>query len=362
MRLTVRERLESRMARTLSALPREAQLLMSGGAPVEIDGQTLEPETQLMLAALRRQRPPPLDRLAVEQARALFRHRAAVGSGHGPRVATVRQAVVPGAAGPLRARHYVPYDQGHKPPLLVFFHGGGYVLCDLDTHDAACRTLCRRAGIHVLSVDYRLAPEHPFPAAVDDACCALRWALRNAERLGASAEQVAVGGDSAGATLATVAARGLCAREEPAPVAQLLLYPGADNSGRRYRSQELFGDGFGLTLTEVDWFLSQYAHDHDRADPRISPLLAPPLPGLPPALLVIAGFDPLRDQGLAYARALTAAGNDARVLSFSGLIHGFANMVAVSPAARSAVVEAACQVRVLLDACRDAAVASRATR
>jgi acetyl esterase len=163
----------------------------------------------------------------------------------------------------------------------------------------------------------------------------------NAERLGAQPRGVAVGGDSAGGTLATVATQILCQRGEEAPVAQLLLYPGTDNTDKRYRSQELFGEGFGLTVDEIEWFMRHYARDHDRGDPRISPLHAASLEGLPPAVVAIAGFDPLRDEGLAYADALRAAGNFVRVLVFSGLIHGFANMLAVSPAARSALVETA---------------------
>ena len=260
----------------------------------------------------------------------------------------VRQTVVSGAVGPLGARHYVPEEQGVHLPLLVFFHGGGYVLCDLDTHDAACRTLCRRAGIHVLSVDYRLAPSTPSPqlslmsARLRGGHCATRkgWGRAPSGWRSAATARAPRSLPWQLERFPTGASRG----RRP-----LLLYPGTDSTTTPYRSHEPFGHGFGLTLDEIDWFLRQYAGEHDRADPRISPLLADALFGLLPPSWSSPGSTLFRDQAQAYARALHAAGDTVRVLMFSGLIHGFANMVAVSPAARSALVEVAEQFRALLD-------------
>jgi acetyl esterase len=257
----------------------------------------------------------------------------------------------------MRARHYAP-ERGDGAPLLVFLHGGGFVFGDLDTHDAPCRVLARHGGMHVLAVEYRLAPEHPFPAAVDDARAALRWAHEHASELGADPARVGIGGDSAGANLS--AAVTLLATHDggPAPACQMLVYPAVDRT-RPYPSIELFADGFFLTRASIEWFHRQYSGKpgiHDR-DPRLGPLHAETLAGLPPALVVTAGFDPLRDEGEAYAAALQAAGTTTVLRRFDSLIHGFFNMVGVSPACRDAVIEIAGATRALF-----AIGAARATR
>jgi acetyl esterase len=217
--------------------------------------------------------------------------------------------------------------------LLVFYHGGGWTIGDLDTHDALCRLTCRDADVHVLSIDYRLAPEHPAPAAVDDAYVAFRWAHEHAGELGATRGKVAVGGDSAGGNLAAVVCQ--LAREDratqdppgPLPVLQWLIYPRTDFTAQT-RSLSLFAEGFLLTKHDMDWFESQYLGDSDLdpTDPRISPLLAETLSGLPPALIAIAGFDPLRDEGDRYAAALRAAGTPVDLRSLGSLTHGFASL------------------------------------
>jgi acetyl esterase len=231
----------------------------------------------------------------------------------------------------------------------VYLHGGGFVIGDVDTHDEPCRLLCRHAGTHVLSVDYRLAPEHPFPAALDDARAALRWARAHAAALGADASRVAVGGDSAGANLATVAAR-LAAREGAPPDAQLLVYPPTDGPTAR-PSRALFGDGWFLDRADRDAFMAHYTAGAGvgEEDPRISPLRAADLGGLPPALVVTAGFDILRDEGEAYAAALAAAGTPVRAYGEDALPHGFIHMTGVAPAAHRAVVRLAFEWRALLD-------------
>jgi len=347
MPLTFRQRLEMRIARLLAALPPRLQLRLSRKDPVVVDGQTLEPEIQLQLAVLERQGNPPIETLPPPQAREEMRRRALPAGGPTLPVGDVRDLTVDGATGPLRARHYAPAEPGGPHPLLVFYHGGGWVIGDLDTHDATCRLLCRHAGVHVLSVDYRLAPEAPFPQPIDDGRAAFAWAAAHAAELGADPARVAVGGDSAGGNMAAVVSQETVREGVAAPVFQLLIYPAVDAS-KDYRSQELFREGFLLTQAEMDYFYNHYVGQSDPTDTRLSPLLAEDLSGLPPALIVTAGFDPLRDEGEAYAQALREAGNVVAHRRFAGLIHGFANMVGVSRVSRDAVVEMAGATRALL--------------
>jgi len=338
------------VARSLAGLPPAIQVRLSGKPPVSIDGDTLAPEMQLTLALLERRGEPPLERVSPADARLARRRMAAVAAGRPEAVGAVRDLEID-ADVPLRARHYTPSEPGGLRPLLVFFHGGGFVFGDLDTHDGVCRLLCRRSGAQILAVDYRLAPENPFPAAVEDARAALRWALANASQLGADSTSIGVGGDSAGGNLAAVVSQ-LAARDGgPAPALQLLIYPATDFTSRR-RSRELFGDGFFLTRAHMDWFEDQYlgAARTQRSDPRASPLLAEDLSGLAPALVVTAAFDPLRDEGEAYAEALRAAGTPATLRRFPGLIHGFLSAFGVSRTCRDAVVEIAGATRAMFAA------------
>jgi acetyl esterase len=346
-KLTTRQRVEYRIARLLAALPPRLQLRVSGRKQVVLDGQRLEPEIQMQLAMIERQGAPPVESLTVEEAREATRLQAAVAGGLELPVGSVRDLSVDGAAGPLRARHYAPEEPGGPHPLLVFYHGGGWVIGDIDTHDAGCRLLARHAGVHVLSVDYRMAPEHPFPAPIEDGRAAFEWAHAHAAELGADPGRVAVGGDSAGGNIAAVTAWS-CARDGgPAPAFQLLIYPATDFVGRR-ASRDLFAEGFFLTEAEMDWFRDHYVKGADPHDPRLSILLADDLSGLAPALIVTAGFDPLRDEGEAFAAALREAGNTVALRRFTGLIHGFFNMTGVSRVSRDAVVEIAGATRALL--------------
>jgi acetyl esterase len=313
------------------------QVRLSGRAPVQVDGETLAPEVQLALAMLERRREPPPETLAPAEARRRRRRLSAVYAGKPTPVGAVADLDL---CGGLRARHYAPAEPGDPHPLLVYYHGGGFTYGDLDTHDGVCRILCRHAGAHVLAIDYRLAPEYPFPAAVEDARAALSWAFANAAALGADPQRVGVGGDSAGGNLAAVVSQ-LAARDGgPAPMLQLLIYPATDFSRRR-RSRELFGEGFLLTNSEMDWFETNYlgaARAH-ALDPRASPLLAEDLSGLAPAYVVTAAFDPLRDEGEEYAEALRAAGTPVTLRRFPGFIHAFIAGAGVSRNARDALVE-----------------------
>ncbi len=308
---------------------------------MRIDGDTLAPEVQLSLALLERRGEPPPEALSPEEARQVRRRLAAVYSGKPSEVGVVHDLLIDGAI-TLRVRHYAPSEPGGPRPLLVYYHGGGFTYGDLDTHDEVCRILCRHAGAHVLAVDYRLAPEHLFPAAVEDARAALGWAYANASQLGADPRRIGVAGDSAGGNLAAVVAQ-LAARDGgPAPVLQLLIYPVTDFTTRR-RSRELYGEGFLLTNAEMDWFETNYlgAAGAEASDPRASPLLAADLSGLAPAFIVTASFDPLRDEGEDYASALSNAGTPTLLRRFPGFIHAFIGATGVSRSCHDALVEIA---------------------
>jgi acetyl esterase len=335
----------SRVARALTSLPPSVMVRLSGRPPIEIDGLRLEPEAQLLLALRDKLGAPRWDAsMSVEHGREVTRAEALVAAGVRPvPVGAVRELRVAGAEGLLAARHYAPAEPGPRP-LLVYFHGGGFVAGDLESHDEPCRMLCRHAGVHVLSVDYRLAPEHPFPAYIEDALAAFTWGAEHAAELGADPARVAVGGDSAGGNLATNVAQALRGGAG-APVLQLLIYPAVDASQAR-PSHELFNDGFFLTGELIDWYISHFLPpDADRTDPRRSPLLASDLSGLAPAIVVTNGFDPLRDEGEAYAAALAAARVPVVARRYSGLFHGFIHSGGVSPVCRAATAELAGMVR-----------------
>jgi len=323
----------------VTALPPFVQRLLSGGRAVRVDGLELEPDIQLLLALQRLRGDRHLDTMTPAEARVEIAGGAASFAGTPVPVARVESLTLPGAAGPLAARLYVP--DGEIRGLLVYYHGGGWVVGDLDTHEAPCRFLAREAGMAVLSVAYRLAPEHRFPAAVDDALAAFRWASTESARFGVPPDRVAVAGDSAGGNLASVVAL-LAAREGGSrPRAQLLIYPVTDLS-TNHLSYRLFAEGFFLTERDMDWYRAQYLPDEAAArDPRASPLLAPDLRGLPPAVVLTAGFDVLRDEGEAYAKRLAEAGVPVTHRRVPGQIHGFGNATGISESARAAMLEAA---------------------
>jgi acetyl esterase len=321
----------------VATLPRSVQRRLAG-SPVEIDGQRLDPEVQLLLRLDRSEiSEHPAE---VTEARAERAREARVFRGERFAVLRTEDVTLPGPEGPLRARLYVPRSAPPRPPLLVYMHGGGWVVCDLDTHDNVCRFIAGEGGVLVLSIDYRLAPEHRFPAAVEDAWAAFRHAAENAADFGAAPDAVAVGGDSAGANLATVVCRLAAAEEGPVPAFCLSLYPVTDLSAKR-QSYRLFGEGFVLTEAQMDWYRANYLPDEEAAlDPRASPVLADDLAGLPPTHVVTAGFDPLRDEGEEYARRLGEAGVTVELRRHSGLVHGFVNAVGSTRFGRVAMAEA----------------------
>jgi acetyl esterase len=328
--LSTRERIEARLARALMALPPGVQRRLAG-TPVEIDGQRLECDTQLLLRLRGLNPRPEYNELPVAEARRELDHQAAGVAGPAWPVREVRTL----DAGGRPARLYWPEDESDA--FLVYFHGGGHVLGSLDSHDQTCRFLAREGRMRVLSVDYRLAPEHPFPAAIDDCLAAYEWALEHAP----DPTRIAVGGDSAGGNLAAAVSQ-LADRK---PAMQLLIYPVCDFTEKR-DSYRLFGEDFLLTERNMDWYRANYVPDEDAArDPRASPLLADDLSGAPRTYLTIAGFDPLRDEALAYGRRLEEAGADVTVALHEGLIHGFANMTRLGRSAPAAMRAAAAALR-----------------
>ena len=292
-----------------------------------LSGQ-VHPQVAAHLAQMAAMNPPPIETLTAEQGRLGFGMQMKMTAGPATPVAQVRDLTLPGPGGAIEARLYRPTADGVLPGL-VFFHGGGWVIGDLDSHDDLCRDLAAQAGCAVLSVDYRLAPEHRFPAAADDAIAATHWVAANAAPLGIDPKRLAVGGDSAGGNLAAVAA--LAARDAGRPLtAQLLIYPVTDMSRLEGESYATCGEGYGLTAGAMVWFRDHYLTDAKAArDWRVSPLLAGDLSRLPPALVVTAEFDVLRSEGEAYAKRLAEAGVPTRLARYDGMIHGFASMAGV---------------------------------
>jgi acetyl esterase len=340
-------RFELAIVRRVFRLPGAWQLRISRRQPLELDGAQLHPNMHMVLSAPGRHGAPRLEGADLTEVRARM-HRESTRYADSPTVGSVRDLVIDSPAGPLPARHYAPAVSA-AAPLLVFLHGGGFVLGDLETHDLPCRLLARSAATHVLSVAYRLAPEHPFPAALEDAQNALLWASRNAAALGADPARLAIGGDSAGGNLAAVIAQQI-ARDGgrgPQLKAQLLIYPTTDRDKTR-RSRQLFASGFILSAQDIAWFDRLYSAGVSDDNPRVSPLRAADLSGLCPSVIVTAGFDPLRDEGEAYALALRAAGNQVVHWREAQLMHGYIHVAGVSQICRDSVTRMGEELRALL--------------
>lgn len=322
--------------RALFALPAPAIRALAGPAPAA--APDLDPEAVLLAriatAGARREETDPVrarERFVIET--------AMVSASATALPVDVQERTIPGPAGPLGALLYTPHGLAAPSPLVVFFHGGGWTVGSPATHDPSCRMLAHDAGVRVLSVDYRLAPEHPFPAAADDAHAAFAWAAEHAAELGADPAAIAVAGDSAGGNLAAVVARRARDAGGPQPAFQALIYPGTDFTGDR-PSKAAFGEGFVLTRTRMDWFEAQYVPDPaDKRHPDASPLLAPDLTGLAPAYVATAVADPLRDEGAAYADALRAAGVPVALHEHPHL-HGFFSMTALRSGRRGVALVA----------------------
>jgi acetyl esterase len=298
------------------------------------------PQVVALRDRIRRDRVPHLSTLSIEQARAADRAAIAAGTGQAEPVAVVEELTIPGPSGELRARMYRP-DSDADLPILVYYFGGGWSLGTLDTGDGVCRMLTNAVGCVTISVEYRLAPEHTFPAGVQDCYAGAVWASAHAGELGADATRLAVGGDSSGGNLAAAVA--LLARDRggPAIAHQLLVYPNTDYQADTSSMREL-NDEYFFNAASVRWYWGMYlAAPEDGADPLASPLRADDLSGLPPATVITAEYDPLRDEAEAYAARLRAAGVPAEVMRQAGMMHGFFTMIGVLDTARTTVLTAA---------------------
>jgi acetyl esterase len=291
---------------------------------------------------------PPLSSLSPADARALYREGGRRNGGPRVEMAAVRDLAAPGPGGPIPLRLYRPEGVAERgAPALVFIHGGGWVIGDLDSHDGVCRRIAQDANCLVVAVDYRLAPEHPAPAAAEDVTAALRWIAAHADEIGADPARLAVGGDSAGGNLSAVAT--VAAREMVVPLrCQILIYPSVDNRAAppAYPSRDANRDVPPLTPDVLAWFTRQYLPEPRlRDDWRQSPIVVPDKAGLPPALVIVAGRDPLHSEGLAYADALEAAGVPVERLDVPGMIHGFITMGGIMAAADKAFDAIAAELR-----------------
>lgn len=299
----------------------------------------LDPQAKVVLEQLEKAGVPPLHTMSPQAARAAYS--ALRSTTNIEEVGSVEDRQIPGPHGNIRIRIYKPLKvDSEKLPILVFYHGGGWVIGNLDTHDAACRTLTNGAECIVVSVDYRLAPEHKFPVAVEDAFAALEWVADHAEEIGGNREKIAVGGDSAGGNLATVAT--IIAKEKQAPnlVFQLLIYPSTGVGSTK--SYEENGEGYYLTKDLMAWFRKQYLNSPDDTNhPYCSPYLNEDASGLPSAFIMTAEYDPLRDDGKAYADKLKAAGVDVEYVDYAGMIHGFITMTNFIDKGKDALLDAA---------------------
>jgi acetyl esterase len=296
--------------------------------------RAVDPELAVLVRLASEAPELPMERDTVKQLRELSRA-AAIAYGPGPKLARVEDRAIPGGRGAIPVRIYHP--DAEPIGVLVFFHGSGFVIFDLDTHDRECRLLARGARVVVVSVDYALAPENPFPAAFDDGVAATCWVAANRAELGVPRAAIAVGGDSAGGNLAAAVSAELRGDRSCEIRSQMLVYPVTDLANRA-RSYAENGQGYLLTAAAMEFFIDCYTPERSqRLDPRASPLLAPSFADLPRTLMITAELDPLRDEGEAYARALEAAGVDVTLIRYDGAVHGFFQMSNFSALGRRAI-------------------------
>lgn len=306
----------------------------------------VDPQAQVFLDMLAALNVPPANTQTVADARAMMEASRQLDSSPPEPIHRVENRTIPGPAGEIPVRIYTPEGDGPFP-VLVYFHGGGWVICSLDTHDGVCRLLANQAQCVVVSVDYRLAPEHKFPAAADDCYAATKWVVENAASISGKPERVAVGGDSAGGNLAAVVS--LMAKENGGPhiVFQLLIYPATDYYIPGTASIRENAEGYYLTRDAMIWFWNHYANsEEDANNPHMAPLRAKDLHGLPPALVITAEYDPLRDEGEMYATRLQEAGISVTATRYDGMVHGFFSLTNMMDQAKVAMAEAAAALRV----------------
>jgi len=332
------------LAKIIASLPGSLIVRMSGGTPLTIRRRTLEPQLQLL--AWNGRNAPPMSTLPAEMVQAGVKAQLALFADVPSKAVAVSELTVPGPDGNvIPARLYRPALQDPRHPLIVYFHMGGGVIGDLDTCHAWCAMLALGAQAPVLSVDYRLAPQHIFPAGLNDCIAAYKWGVGNAARFGAPAGQAAIGGDSMGGNFSAIISQLMQREGGPLPALQLLIYPAIDIA-KHYPSKTEFADTFSLSQDTMEWFMKQYLPEgFDTADLLLSPGQAPELSGLPPAVVVTAGHDPLVDEGDDYAARLEAAGVPVMHKRFDSLAHAFTAFTFLSPGSRAACRETAGMVR-----------------
>lgn len=342
MAAPIRIRAQAAAVRALYALPRPVRRLVAG-PPVRIDGQEQALDAQLIIR-LKNLSGSDVFADPVEKSRTRYEDLPLVIGCESPVPVAVRELIIPAEHGAIPATLYTPAELPEPSGLLVYYHGGGFSVGSRISHEPVARFLATRAGVRVLSVDYRRAPEHRFPAAVQDAVAAFEYAHRQATDLGADPDRIAVGGDSAGGNLAAVTAQQAVRRGNEVPAFQLLMYPWTDTSTRR-PSRDLFGQGSTFTDQNLRWALANYLPPGtDQRDPRLSPLHGE-VTGLPPAYIASAGFDPLRDEGEAYAGKLRAGGIPVALSRQADLPHGYLNFVGIGGRFAEAAGEAAGALR-----------------
>jgi len=300
---------------------------------------TLDPQAKWVLDIAIEAKVTPLDEMSANDAKTTYEERAQKLCVKNVPIGNSQDFSITGPNGDIPLRLYTPTDASDNLPVVVFFHGGGWVIGSRDSHDSLCRQISNQGNFIVLSADYRMGPEAPFPAAPTDCYAAYQWSLANIQKYGGNPEKIAVAGDSAGGNLSAVVC--LMARNAniTAPCFQWLIYP-ATNMNMETSSHKDFAEGYFLTTTLMEWFQGHYLESaEDKNDWRASPLLAEDLSNLPPALIQTAGFDPLKQEGIAYGAALTAAGGRSNHTDYPGMIHGFINWGGVIDAAKVATTE-----------------------
>ena len=305
----------------------------------------LDPQVQTLMDQMAALNAPPIHTLTPELVRMGIKMQFANATDEPESVAQVVNRTIPGPAGEIPVRIYTPTGSGPFP-VLVFFHGGGWVICDLDTHDSLCRSLCNGANCVVVSVDYRLAPEHKFPAAPEDCYAATQWVAENSAEINANPGKIAIGGDSAGGNLTAVVAQ--IARDQGGPslALQLLIYPATDFTFDGPSIHEN-GQDYFLTIDDMNWFMNHYLNsDADKKNPQASPLQSANMHGLPPALVITGEYDPLRDEGETYGKRLKEAGVPVTISRYNGMIHGFLSLEPLTDKGKQAREECAQVLRV----------------
>lgn len=299
----------------------------------------LDSKAKSLLTALAAIGQPAIDKIPLEVAREQVEQGYAKMKIPTEQVGSIQNLTIPGPGIDIPLRVYIPEGAGSFP-VIVFFHGGGWVFFHLDAYDPICTHLCAAAECIVVSIDYRLSPENKFPAATNDCFIATRWILEHCEEWNGDSSRIFLSGDSAGGNLATVTAMRI--RDEGVPVikGQIMIYPVTDFWKHEKPSYIEFADSYGLTMADMKWFWDMYlGNEKDAANPNAAPLQAPDLSGLPPALVIVSGYDPLRDEGIAYAKRMTEAGVPVKLSVYEDMIHGFLSYIGILKQAKTAIEE-----------------------